>query len=269
VTTLAPEPTAAPPPAPAPEPPAVPTPPDDDKRMTVVEHLSELRRVLIISLAGWGATTAAAFAFHGQVLTALERPLLQVLGKGNHLSPLPIVTTPTEPLTIPLKVSLAVGFVGALPIILWQVWSFVAPGLRPVERKFAGPFIASSLLLFAGGGAFAYFIMPVGLNFLATFLGGNATFLPDLNAYLSFFTLLIVVFGLTFELPVVVVLLGVLGIVSSKRLRAWRRGIWVGIIAASFVVTPGADPFTPTALLIPLIVLFEVAVLILDRVFKR
>jgi len=264
MTTLAPEPTA-----PAPAPPPAFTPPEDEKRMTVVEHLTELRRVLIISLSAWLVTTIAAGVFNGQVLHALERPLLDVLGKGNHLSPLPIVTSPTEPLTIPLKVSLIAGFIGALPVILWQVWTFIAPGLRPVERKFAGPFVASSLLLFAAGGTFAYFVMPIGLNFLANFLGGNATFLPDLNAYLNFFTLLIVIFGVTFELPVVVVLLGILGIVSSKRLRAWRKGIWVGIIFAAFVVTPGADPFTPTALLIPLIALFEVAVLVLDKVFKR
>ena len=267
MTTLAPEPTAAPPPAPPPAP--VSTPPDDDKRMTVVEHLTELRRVLIISLLAWGVATVAAAVFNQQVLHALERPLLEVLGKGNHISQVPIVTSPTEPITIPLKVSLMAGFVGALPVILWQAWSFVSPGLRPAERKFAGPFIASSLLLFGAGGAFAYFVMPVGLGFLANFLGGNASFLPDLNAYLSFFTLLIVIFGVTFELPVVVVLLGVLGIVSSKRLRAWRRGIWVGIVFAAFVVTPGADPITPTALLIPLIALFEASVLVLDKVFKR
>jgi sec-independent protein translocase protein TatC len=266
MATLAPEPTAAPPPAPDPAP--VSTPSGDDKRMTVIEHLTELRRVLIISLLAWGAGTAVAAVFNGQVLHALERPLLQVLSR-NQISKLPIVTTPTEPLTIPLKVSLIAGFIGALPVILWQVWTFVAPGLRPVERKFAAPFIGSSLLLFAGGGAFAYFVMPVGLNFLANFLGGNAQFLPDLNAYLSFFTLLIVIFGVTFELPVVVVLLGVLGIVSSKRLRAWRKGIWMGIIFAAFVVTPGADPFTPTALLIPLIALFEASILVLDKVFKR
>jgi sec-independent protein translocase protein TatC len=267
VTTLAPEPTAAPPPTPEPAP--VSTPTDSDKRMTVVEHLTELRSVLIISLLTWAATTAAAFVFQSQVLHALERPLFEVLGKGSHLSQVPIVTSPTEPLTIPLKVSLAVGFVAALPVVLWQVWNFISPGLRPVERKFAGPFIATALLLFGAGGAFAYFVMPVGLNFLANFLGSNATFLPDLNAYLSFFTMLIVIFGLTFELPVVVVLLGVLGIVSSKKLRGWRKGIWVGIIIAAFVVTPGADPFTPTALLIPLIVLFEASVLVLDKVLKR
>lgn len=266
MTTLAPdEPAAAPAPAPAPPPATV----GDEKRMTIVEHLEELRRVLIVSLVAWTATTIAAFAFNGRVLGILEHPLKDVLGKGNHLSTLPIVTSPTEPITIPLKVSAVVGFIGALPVIVWQIWTFVSPGLRPVERRFAGPFIASSLALFAMGGAFAYFVMPIGLNFLAGFLGGNATFLPDLNAYLSFFTLLIVIFGVTFELPVVVVLLGMLGIVSSRRLRAWRKGIWVGIIFAAFIVTPGADPFTPTALLIPLIVLFEASVLVLDKVLKR
>jgi sec-independent protein translocase protein TatC len=258
----------------APEPPPGPSPPplkvvDDEKRMTIVEHLEELRRVLIVSLLAWTATTIAAFIFHDQVLRILEHPLFDVLGKGNHLSHVPIVTSPTEPLTIPLKVSAAVGLVGALPIVVWQLWTFVSPGLRPAERRFAGPFIASTLVLFLMGAAFAYFVMPIGLNFLAGFLGGNATFLPDLNAYLSFFTLLIVIFGVTFELPVAIVLLGVLGIVSSRRLRKWRKGIWVGIIFAAFVVTPGADPFTPTALLIPLIALFEASILVLDRVLKR
>jgi len=266
MTTLAPEPTA---PAPTPPPAPVSTPPDD-KRMTVVEHLTELRRVLIISLLAWGVATVAAAVFNGQIIHGLERPLLDVLNGSSHfLSKVPVVLSPTEPITIPLKVALITGFIGALPVILWQVWTFVSPGLRPVERKFAGPFIGSSLLLFAMGGAFAYFVMPVGLTFLANFLGGNASFLPDLNEYLGFFTLLIVIFGVTFELPVVVVLLGVLGIVSSKKLRAWRKGIWVGIIFVAFVVTPGADPITPTALLIPLIVLFEASVLVLDKVFKR
>jgi sec-independent protein translocase protein TatC len=267
MTTLAPdEPAAAPAPAPISPPPAKA---DEEKRMTIVEHLEELRRVLIVSLVAWTATTIAAFAFNGRVLSILEHPLKDVLGKGNHLSTLPIVTSPTEPITIPLKVSAVVGFIGALPIIVWQIWSFVSPGLRPVERRFAGPFIASALALFGMGGAFAYFVMPIGLNFLAGFLGNNATFLPDLNAYLSFFTLLIVIFGVTFELPVVIVLLGMLGIVSSRRLRSWRKGIWVGIIFAAFIVTPGADPFTPTALLIPLILLFEASVLVLDKVLKR
>ncbi len=238
--------------------------------MTLVQHLEELRRVLLISAIAWIVATIAAFVFHGAIFDFLLRPLTTVLGKtNNHITSSAIFTSPTEGLTIPVKISAIAGFVGALPVILWQVWTFVAPGLRPVEKKFVGPFVASAFLLFLGGAAFAYFVMPIGLNFLATFLGNSAVYLPDINAYLSFLLLLIVAFGVTFELPVVVILLGVVGLVSSKLLRRKRKAIWVGIIAASLVVTPGADPYTPTALFIPLILFFEVSVLILDKALKR
>jgi sec-independent protein translocase protein TatC len=111
--------------------------------------------------------------------------------------------------------------------------------------------------------------MPVGLNFLASFLNGNATYFPDINEYLSFFLLLILVFGITFELPVVVVLLGLLGIVSSRTLRKHRRAIWVVIIIVANLVTPGADPFTPLFLSVPLLALFEASILVLDKALKR
>jgi sec-independent protein translocase protein TatC len=238
--------------------------------MTLVQHLEELRRVLLISAIAWAVATILAFVFHGAIFDFLLRPLTTVLGKtNNHITSSAVFTSPTEGLTIPVKISAIAGLVGALPVILWQVWTFVAPGLRPVEKKFVGPFVASAFLLFVGGAAFAYFVMPIGLNFLATFLGNSAVYLPDINAYLSFLLLLIVAFGVTFELPVVVILLGVVGLVSSKLLRRKRKAIWVGIIAASLVVTPGADPYTPTALFIPLIVFFEVSVLILDKALKR
>jgi sec-independent protein translocase protein TatC len=241
----------------------------DARRMTVVEHLEELRRALLISAVAWILATVAAFIFHGAIVEFLLRPLTTVLGKTNHITSTAIFTSPTEGLTIPIKISAIVGLVGSLPVILWQAWGFMAPGLRPVERKFVGPFIASALLLFVAGAAFAYVVMPIGLNFLATFLGNSAVYLPDINAYLSFLLLLIAAFGLTFELPVVIILLGVVGLVSSRLLRRKRKGIWVGIIVAALVVTPGADPYTPTALFIPLILFFEASVLILDKVFKR
>ncbi len=240
-----------------------------DRRMTVIEHLEELRRVLIISGIAWIGCTLLAFVFNGAIIGLLERPLISVLAHGHHIVGAPIVTSPTEGISIPLKVASICGIIGALPVILWQMWGFIAPGLRRAERRFAGPFLATALLLFAVGGTFAYLVMPVGLSFLANFLGGNAEFLPDLNAYLSFFTLLIVIFGVTFELPVAVVLLGLLGIVSSARLRRQRKAIWVGIVFVSLVVTPGADPFTPAALLVPLIALFEASILVLDRAFGR
>ncbi|HWF57050.1 MAG TPA: twin-arginine translocase subunit TatC [Candidatus Dormibacteraeota bacterium] len=238
--------------------------------MTVVEHLEELRRALIISAIAWAVTTVVAFIFHGAIFDFLLHPLTSVLIKtNNHITSTAVFTTPTEGLTIPIKISAIAGLVGALPVILWQTWGFVSPGLRPVERKFVGPFIASALLLFAAGAAFAYFVMPIGLNFLATFLGSSAVYLPDINSYLSFLLLLIIAFGVTFEMPVVIILLGLLGIVSSRLLRRKRKGIWVAIIFGALVVTPGADPYTPTALFIPLIAFFEASILILDRVFKR
>ncbi len=242
---------------------------NDERRMTIVEHLTELRRVLIVSLAAWLAGTIVAFVFNGFVLGLLLAPLKLILRNSHDIVSTAIFTSPTEGLTVPIKIAAIVGFILALPVILWQVWSFVSPGLRPVERKFVAPFIGSALLLFACGAAFAYFVMPIGLGFLAGFLGGNAVYFPDINQYLSFFLLLVAIFGVTFEMPVVLVLLGVLRIISSQWLRRRRRAAILIIIVAALIVTPGADPFTPTALAIPLILLYEASILVLSKVFRR
>src|SRR6202162_4951700 len=188
--------------------------------MTIVQHLEELRRVLIWVMAAWVVGTAVAFIFNGFFIGLLLDPLHTVLHNSHSIIPgdQAIILNPTEGITIPLKVSAVVGIVIALPIILWQTWNFVSPGLRPQERKFVGPFIASALLLFAGGAVFAYFIMPLGLSFLTNFLSGHAVYFPDINAYIGFFLIVCFIFGLTFELPVVLVLLGLLGFVSSKKL---------------------------------------------------
>ncbi|MFN2581421.1 MAG: twin-arginine translocase subunit TatC [Candidatus Dormibacteria bacterium] len=237
--------------------------------MTIVEHLEELRRVLIVSLAAWFVGTVVAFIFNGFVLGLLLRPLKLVLGNLHSIVPGAIFTSPTEGISVPIKIATIIGFILAFPIICWQVWSFIAPGLRPVERRFAGPFIASAVILFAAGAAFAYFVMPLGLGFLAGFLGGNAFYFPDIDQYLSFFLLLVVIFGITFEMPVVLVLLGALRIISSAWLRRRRKVAIVLIIAAAAIVTPGADPFTPTALAIPLLLLYEASILVLAKVMHR
>lgn len=242
---------------------------NDERRMTIVEHLEELRRVLMISVGAWVVATIVAFVFNGFVLGIILRPLKLILHNAHSIVSTAIFTSPTEGLTVPIKIAAIVGLILALPVIAWQLWSFVSPGLRPVERKFAGPFSLSAIVLFGCGAAFAYFVMPIGLNFLANFLGSNAIYFPDIDQYLSFFLLLVVIFGVTFELPVVIVLLGMLGIVSSNWLVARRRAIWVIIILAALIVTPGADPFTPTALFVPLIALFEASILVLRRVFHR
>ncbi|MGA7988835.1 MAG: twin-arginine translocase subunit TatC [Candidatus Dormiibacterota bacterium] len=244
---------------------------DDERRMTIVQHLEELRRVLIWVLGAWIVGTAIAFVFNGFFLGILLHPLKTVLHNSHSIIPgdQAIITSPTEGITVPLKVAAVVGLVIALPIVLWQVWSFVSPGLRPKERKFVGPFIGSALLLFGVGAVFAYFVMPLGLNFLTNFLSGNAVYFPDIDSYISFFLIIIFVFGITFEMPVAIVLLGLLGLVSSKKLKGWRKPAYVGIILVSLVITPGADPFTPTALAIPLLVLYEASILVLQRIFRR
>ena len=242
---------------------------NDERRMTIVEHLTELRRVLIVTMAAWLVGTIVAFVFNGFILGLLLRPLRLVLGNLHSIVNGAIFTSPTEGLSVPIKIATIAGFILALPVILWQVWSFISPGLRPVERKFAGPFIGSALLLFGCGAAFAYFVMPLGLGFLAGFLGGNAVYFPDIDQYFSFFLLLVVIFGITFEMPVVLVLLGALRIISSDWLRKRRKVAIVVIIAGAAVVTPGADPFTPTALAIPLLLLYEASIIILSKVLKR
>ena len=168
-----------------------------------------------------------------------------------------------------LIIVLVVILIISLPVVLWQVWNFVSPGLRPKERKFVGPFIASALLLFAGGAAFAYFVMPIGLSFLTNFLNGHAVYFPDINSYIGFFLIIVFIFGATFEMPIVIVLLGLLGFVSSKKLKGWRKISYVGIIIVSLVITPGADPFTPTLLAIPLLLLYEASIIVLQRIFRR
>ncbi|HVA21732.1 MAG TPA: twin-arginine translocase subunit TatC [Candidatus Micrarchaeia archaeon] len=239
-------------------------PADDAPRLTLVEHLEDLRRVVIVCLVAWAAASALAFVFNHAIIAVLERPLHLALVHRQRapFGTTVVVTSPIEGLSIPFKVAAAAGLIASLPVVVWQLWTFVAPGLRPSERRLAGPFIAASLLCFALGAAFAYFVMPVGLSFLATFLGTNAVYLPDLASYLSFFVLVIVIFGVAFEMPVVLSLLGALGIVSSKRLRRWRRPAYFIIVAAALVITPGADPFTPTFLSVALLCLYEASVLV-------
>ena len=240
-----------------------------ERRMTVIEHLGDLRRTLIISLAAWLVATLACAVFTQKIIAFLIGPLKTVLAGHHSVVKGPIIYSPTELFTIPFKVAMLGGLLLSLPIVLWQVWRFAAPGLRPVERRFAGPFVASALILFASGACLAYLLMPVWLNLLIAFIGGNATYFPDLNQYLSFLTTVMLAFGVTFELPVVIVLLGMLGIVNSRWLRRRRKLVWVVIIIAANVVTPGADPFTPLLLAVPLIALFELSILVLSKPLRR
>ncbi len=242
----------------------------EDRELTLVEHLEELRRAIIICLIAWAATTVVAFIFNQRLIAILERPLhLALAHTHSPFGQRVVVTSPIQGLAIPFEVAAVAGAILALPVVVWQSWRFIAPGLRATERRLAFPFVFGTLFFFALGGLFAYFVIPIGLAFLATFLGSNAVYLPDLGAYLSFLALVVLVFGVTFEMPVALCLLGAAGIVSSQQLRRWRKVAVFVIVFVALVVTPGADPFTPTFLSIALIVFYEGSILFIRHVLHR
>lgn len=227
--------------------------------MTVIEHLEELRRVLIVSLSAIAVGAVIGWFVSKPVLEILFIPLRRVTTRD------PVVFKPTSPFVINLKIALAVGLVLALPVVLWQLWSFIAPGLKPNERRFAVPFIVSSLVLFAMGGAFAWFVMPIALKFLIAIDQGVLVYTPQAEPYINLILILILVFGITFEFPVALVLLGAIGLVRHPFLKRRRWWFWVGILITANLVTPGADPFTPLLLAVPLLVMFEISVFIIRR----
>ena len=225
-----------------------------DSQMSVLGHLTALRRTLIISIAAWSAATCVAFLFWGRVLQLLI-----------HQGDVGAVyyTTPAGAFSLALKISLYLGFVIASPVIIQQVWWFVSPGLHRNERRLIVPLIGVTFFFFAMGIAFAMLMLPLFLRILSGFAPSNLHFLPFVDDYISFVLVLIMGFGIVFELPVVLYVLGRLGIISSGWLHKHRLYWIVGIGILSALGTPGADPITPFFMFIPLYVFFEATALLL------
>lgn len=230
--------------------------------MTLVEHLEELRRVLIISMAAWAAATVVGVVLSGSILDLIIRPLAYLHQPLHYFSPMGYFS-------IHLKVGVTAGLGMALPIIVWQAWTFVSPGLRAPERRFAKPLLVSSLGLFAAGAALAYFFLYIAIRMVSLVShDGSLTFFPEANAYIGFVLLLMVAFGVTFEFPVALVLLSMARMVDAARLKRSRKVAYFAIAAVGYVVTPGVDPVTPIALVTPLILLYEAAILVISRIEK-
>ena len=231
--------------------------------MSVVEHLAELRRRLVISAAVIAAGTVVAFALYGPILRALIEPYVQATGKSTLF-----ITDPLEGFSTRLKVAGYTGFVLATPVVLWQLWRFVSPGLERRERRLAVPFAVSGAVLFGLGAGLAFFTLPRALEFLAEVGGQNVETLFSPSKYLSLITFMMLAFGLAFEFPIVLVFLQLAGVVSSARLRRWRRGTVVSIFVFVAIVTPSQDPYSLFALAVPLYVFYEAAILV-GRLLKR
>jgi len=234
--------------------------------MPVMEHLAELRRRLIISLVAVALGGVVAFVFYGHILAWLTHPYCQVIPKGRSCAL--FVNDPLQPFVIRLKIAGWGGLFLASPVVLLQTWRFVTPGLNPNEKKYAVPFVISSILLFGLGAAVAILTFPKALQFLI-YVGGTSLvtiFTP--TSYLRLIILMILAFGIAFEFPILLVFLELAGVLTSRRLSSWRRQAIVVIFIVAAVITPSQDPFSLFAMAIPMCLFYEGAILV-GRLLKR
>lgn len=237
--------------------------------MTLVEHLEELRRRLVISAVAVALGSIAGFVLYRPILNFLQEPYRRAVASlPETITEKLIVTTPTEPFLAFLKIGLFAGLGLALPVILYQLWRFITPGLTKRERRLGIPFVLASLVLFAAGTAFAFAILPRGLAFLFSFGGDNLVPLLTIDRYLSFLFFLVLAFGISFEMPLVLLFLTGVRVISSAQLRSWRRYAALGTVIFAAVATPTQDPYTMLLMWVPLYLLYEGAILV-ARLFKR
>jgi len=225
---------------------------------TFISHLIELRSRLLRAIVAVLVVLVVLFPFAKDIYAALALPLLRVLPHGSTM----IATDVTGTFLVPLKVTLMAAFLIALPFVLYQVWAFVAPGLYHHEKRLVVPVLVSSFLFFFVGMAFAYFLVfPIAFGFFAGYAPAGVQMMTDIDKYLSFVLTMFIAFGLTFETPVVVIVLVRLRVVSLEKLRAARPYVIVGAFVIGAVFTP-PDVISQLLLAVPLWLLFELGLLL-------
>ncbi|MDO9025153.1 twin-arginine translocase subunit TatC [Zwartia sp.] len=225
-----------------------------------MSHLVELRTRLLRAVGAIVAVFIVLFIYPGAsvIYDLLAAPMLASLPEGTRM----IATGVITPFMVPVKVTMMAAFVVALPVVLYQVWAFVAPGLYRHEQRLALPLIVSSSLLFLAGMAFCYFVVfKTVFSFIASFAPQSITPAPDIEAYLGFVMTMFLAFGITFEVPVAVILMVRMGIVTVKQLTQARGYVIVGAFIIAAVVTP-PDVVSQFLLAVPLCVLYEVGILL-------
>ncbi len=234
--------------------------------MSLVGHLTELRNRTLVSVAAVAVGAVVTFVLFAHILGVLLDPYCHTAGPA-HSCQL-YVTGPLDGLSIRVKVAAYGGIILASPLLLWQLWRFIAPGLHRRERRFALPFVASSLLFFLGGAAVAYLVFPHTLAFLDTIGGPKLEEIYSPSSYLGLLLLMMAVFGITFELPVLLVFLQIAGIVTPSRLASWRRWAIVVLVTFAAVITPSSDPFSMLAMAVPLVFFYEASIVV-GRLIQR
>ncbi|MFT2017138.1 twin-arginine translocase subunit TatC [Streptomyces sp. 796.1] len=245
---------------------------DPEGRMPLAEHLRELRNRLLKAVLAICLVTAVALFYYKDIVDFLMKPVLDSVGcgglsvsdleakDGNQKCAYFTVNGLLSPFTIMLKVSFMTGLVLSTPIWLYQLWAFLAPGLHKQEKKYSMAFVAAGVPLFVGGGFFAYAILPTTAEVLLDFTPDGADNLLPLDDFIDLLTRMVVVFGLAFELPLVLVLLNFGGVVTGRRMLGWWRGMIMGITVFGALATPSTDPVGMFALAGPVTLLYFLAV---------
>ena len=245
------------------EPPAAGAEPGEEQ--SFLSHLIELRQRLVRAAIAIVIVFLALSPFMREIFAILSAPIMSVLPTGTKL----IATGVVTPFMVPLKVTLFAAFLVALPYVLYQAWAFVAPGLYLHEKRLAAPIIASSMAMFALGMTYCYYVVfGVVFRFIAGFAPASVNVAPDIEAYFNFVLGLFLAFGLTFEVPIAVVLLVRFGIVDVQRLRSARPYVIVGAFIVAAIFTP-PDVISQLLLALPLCVLYEVGIQLARFIGKR
>lgn len=232
---------------------------NNDEAMTLTEHLGELRRRILHSLAALAAGTLVSSFYIDEIVAVLTAPATNLYYRR-----------PAEAFFIYIKIALACGVLLAAPVLFYELWAFLVPALTGRERSALMLFVPSSVLLFWAGIAFAYFfVFPQGLHFFTTFAGGNIAPMLSIESYLDFFLMLVVPFGFIFNLPMVLIVLAQMGVVTSALLKRGRRYMVVASFILAAIITPTPDVVTQTLLAVPMILLYEGSRVFIKLVLRK
>jgi sec-independent protein translocase protein TatC len=239
--------------------------------MPLTDHLIELRKRILIAFAAVLLCGILVFIFYNPIIDFLSGPYMEVTKGTKYCGPkgCPLnFADPLTPLLVRLKIALYGGLALAVPVVMWEIWRFIVPGMNPNERRYAAGFAVGGVVLFAMGCVVAWFTITKALGFLLGVGGDSLRPLIDANKYLTLVMLMFAAFGFAFEFPLLLMFLLLVGVVNTRQLRASRRWAAVGLTTFAAIITPSQDPFSLLFMAIPLYIFYELAILI-GRLLKR
>jgi sec-independent protein translocase protein TatC len=246
---------------------------DDDEEedlttSTLEEHLEDLRRRIFISLIAVAVGSIIAFVFRIQILYVLELPLPKIAADSLTHGKL-VVSGITEGFTVYLMISVAAGFILALPVVLYQIWAFIRPAMFAKEKKYAKPFVFAGVILFAGGVTVGYFVLQYPVQWLITFASDSFAALITAGSYFTFVAFFLLAFGIVFEIPLVLTFLALVDLITAQTLIKKRTVAHISMWIAATFLTPGADLYSPIFLGISMSFLYELSIIFIKITMKQ